>query len=131
MNGSKNSKHKRLPKPADPENPENECLGERKLLCAIIEMALVDACGYVVGGVNQELARSKARKWLLWSRIEAKSPFSFGWICQELNINPYKIRQFVIDSIESRKEYNRCTSRVYGLRGTGDHTTKKNKAGVS
>lgn len=96
-------------------------------------MALVDACGYVVGGVNQELARIKARKWLLCSRIEAKSPFSYGWICQELNICPYRIRRFVIDSIASKKEYERSTSRVYGLRGTGNHTTKNNrkKTGVS
>jgi hypothetical protein len=90
-------------------------------------MAIVDACGHVVSGVDEQAARYKARKWILESKIKLKSPFSYGWICQELNICPYRVRQFVLDSIATKTEYERTTSRIYGLRGTGNHTTKTNR----
>lgn len=124
MSESKNSKHRKLPKPQDLESPNSECEPERKLLCAIIQMAIVDACGHVVSGVDEIVARYKARKWILDSNIKLKSPFSYGWICQELELCPYRIRQFVLDSIANKTEYQRVTSRIYGLRGTGNHTTK-------
>lgn len=125
MSDSKNSKHRKLPLPLDQGDDDQECIGERKLLCAIIQMAIVDACGRVVSGVDEKCARQKARKWILTSRIRHKSPFSYGWICQELNIDPYMIRQFVQDSIASGNDFTRITSRIYGLRGTGNHITRR------
>jgi hypothetical protein len=119
-------KKRKVPKAQD--QPESsEILGERKLLCAVIEMALVDACGCVVSGVDIETARYKARRWLLYSDINTKTPYTFGWICECLSICPYRIRAHVKKLIEENREYIRPTSKIYGLRGTGDHVIKKHR----
>ena len=62
-----------------------DCIGERRLLCAVIKQAYRDATGQ---GGRKALMRD-AREWL---NSEKNNPFSYSWICKILNIDPSIIR---------------------------------------
>jgi hypothetical protein len=68
------------------------CMGERKLLCAIIEQAYMDATG-------RGRQKRDAEEWLNSKR---NYPFSFIWICHHLQIDPSIIRR----NINSRAKNN-------------------------
>ena len=75
-----------------------EVLPERRLLAAIINMALSDALGInTTTSSNGRQRQRDARYWLLYDEIEqdaVASPFSFAWICQHLGMEPETLRHY-------------------------------------
>lgn len=61
---------------------------ERNLLAAIMARAICDAFG--TAHCERHLVRS-ARCWL-FAEINLKRPFSFGWVCRELDLNPNELQ---------------------------------------
>jgi|GEM_PF-4035421 len=69
---------------------------ERRLLFAILERAVRDVLG------NQPEETQAAREWLLEDSLDW-TPFSFGWICRELGINPSEFRAKVFRALAVKK----------------------------
>jgi len=73
--------------------PANDpCRPEKNLLLGILERAMRDVCG--IRGVNAGLReRHHARAAREWLELDEDGPFctaepwSFGWICEHLNLN--------------------------------------------
>ena len=61
---------------------------ERNLLAAILGRAILDLYGEAA--TSQIMIRS-ARAWL-FSPIDFSTAFSFGWVAQQLNLDPMAIR---------------------------------------
>ena len=70
----------------------------RNLLAAILERAIRD---YIVESADSgaENARRSARKWLCINRISPmpKTPWSFYWICDHLELDAIEIRAKIIE----------------------------------
>ncbi len=100
--------------------------GEVRLLLAILEQAIIDLLA-PKKEQDFKIARRSAKLFLLSSKIDDYSPYSFPWICESLDINPKKLRQKIFSLYES-KDNNltyQLLGRIHNLRGTGDHTVKK------
>ncbi len=67
-------------------------IGEKKLLCAVIEQAYMDATGQGCG----KRFMMDAQEWL---KSDGDSPFSYIWICEELQIDPSIIRRAISRNI--------------------------------
>ncbi len=63
-------------------------VAERRLLCAVIEQAYVDATGQ--GG-----RKAIMREAIEWLNSERNDPFSYLWTCEQLQIDPSVIRGVV------------------------------------
>lgn len=75
--------------------PDNlQCaLPERACLAAILERALLDACGSCVTKNRQQELTEKARRWILdWGESDRDNPFTFPWICEQLDVCPARVR---------------------------------------
>ena len=72
-------------------------IGERKLLCAVIEQAYTDATG-------RGWQKKDAQEWL---NSEGNYPFSFIWICDQLQIDPSIIRRNIKSIAENNWGLNR------------------------
>jgi len=79
---------------------EPNCTGtpERNLLMAILERAIRDYVG------NSEQEASEARDWIFERPHVPFDEFSFGWICQQLDLVPEKIAS-VIEAMPKRGEH--------------------------
>ena len=75
--------------PYDPLRPE------RELLKHILVRAIKDATGNV--GNSDAHVILQARRWL---RSNSKRPFSYLWICAQLDRDAHVIRNFVRDQVE-------------------------------
>jgi hypothetical protein len=79
----------------------SNCIGERKLLCAIIEQACKDATGQ---GKDQGALMADAQRWL---NSEHNYPFSYIWICDQLQLDPSIIRQGVKSMVENKARWRK------------------------
>ena len=70
-------------------------LPERTLLVAILERAILDACGLVTAASGDSKARIKAeaRDWIA---SEIDTPWSFSWVCDLLGISATPIRRALL-----------------------------------
>ncbi len=75
-------------------------IAERQLLCAVIEQAYLDAIGQ---GCGKPLMID-AQEWL---NSDGKSPFSYIWICEQLQVDPSIIRRAVSSRTEKTLQVNR------------------------
>jgi len=82
-------------------NKMRNCIGERKLLCAIIEQACKDATGQ---RKNQEALMADAKKWL---NSEENHPFSYIWICDQLQLDPSIIKRSVKSMVENKARWRK------------------------
>ncbi|NBW42181.1 hypothetical protein EBR25_14510 [bacterium] len=64
---------------------------ERNLLMAVLERAILDFVG------NDKKEASHAEEWLFGDEVQDKihSPFTFSWICQQLDLDEKFISQTV------------------------------------
>lgn len=60
---------------------------ERRLLLAIVERAILDYVG------NDEREAANAEAWLFDEDDDSDSNYSFAWVCQELDLNIFNIRE--------------------------------------
>ena len=77
-----------------------DCIAERQLLCAVIKRAYLDATGQ---GCGKRLMID-AQEWL---NSRGNSPFSYIWICKQLQIDPSIIRRAVRSIAEKKLRVNR------------------------
>jgi hypothetical protein len=65
----------------------------KNLLMAVLERAILDALSPPTDLISQE-AKQRARFWIadIDTDSDNKEPFSFDWICEALDINPYSLR---------------------------------------
>ena len=82
-------------------NKMRNCIGERKFLCAIIEQACKDATGQ---RKNQEALMADAKKWL---NSEENHPFSYIWICDQLQLDPSIIKRSVKSMVENKARWRK------------------------
>jgi hypothetical protein len=82
-------------------NKMRNCIGERKLLCAIIEQACKDATGQ---RKHQEASMADAKKWL---NSEENHPFSYIWICGQLQLAPSIVRHGVKSMRENKARWSK------------------------
>jgi len=79
-------------------------IGEKKLLCAVIERACMDATGR--GGRKRFIIDAQE-----WINSQSNHPFSYIWICEQLQINPSIIRRTVKSMGEKDWELKRSEMR--------------------
>jgi len=87
----------RAPTPLDTDlnaTPESEVKPERNLLAAILARAICDAFGSA--HCERHHVRS-ARQWI-FTKINVKKPFAFGWVAQHLNIDPAMLQKMLRDN---------------------------------
>lgn len=89
--------------PSDPVRPE------KALLAAILERAIADILSplYDVGGMDKRAAF----RWI-WednerSDLRPLEPYSFGWICQQLEIDPVRIKHSIVRKMDACEAYER------------------------
>ena len=64
---------------------------ERSLLVALLRRALFD---YFGGSATE---RQAAQDWILDMEDE-EEPFSFGWVCSYLDMDPERVRKYVMQT---------------------------------
>lgn len=70
--------------------PSEKGSPERNLLMAMLERAILDYVG------NNRSEVSEADEWLFSDEeLEAPRPFSFAWLCSELDLEVSKIRRII------------------------------------
>jgi hypothetical protein len=62
---------------------------ERRLLCSVLATSIAD---YMGEGVHKRSAYRWVRSW---KDSDFKRPFTFPWICSELDLCPYTIRDMI------------------------------------
>lgn len=77
---------------------ERDCVAERDLWAAVLDLAIHDAGGdkprYAGGDANA--VRNSAIRWLMSESLE---PSSFRWICVLFDFDPTVIRQRVLGRV--------------------------------
>ena len=58
---------------------------ERRLILAVLERAILD----YVGNESEEV--QQAKNWLFGEDALDTNPFSFGWVCQQLDLDPIRV----------------------------------------
>lgn len=89
-------------------------LGDIGLIYAVLERGVLDACGVVFGSEKEQKQRDKdnAKWWLFdWKDGDEKIPFSFPWICIELDLDPAEKRQ-TIRKLVSESDTSEAPSRT-------------------
>ncbi len=81
------------------------CVGERKLLCAVIEQAYMDATAQR----GQKAIKADAKRWL---DSEDNYPFSYIWICEILHIDPSIVRRAVKSTAENNVDHNPSAAKL-------------------
>lgn len=66
---------------------------ERRLLWAILHRAVWDALGLSIG--SSDTPQAVLREVRAWFRTNKKTPFSYLWICQTLEIDPARLRKLI------------------------------------
>jgi len=83
-----------------PEPPEL-CRQERRLLRAILMRAILDASGNSYGNEAGQQTSRNARAWIR-EDSDPEQPFSYIWICDQLDLNPQVLRDLVIQAEEDK-----------------------------
>lgn len=75
------------------EDPEN---GARALWYAVLERAILDISGNYSGCKPTPKQIEKNYEWCLyWEEEDGDSVASFPWVCQYLDLDPFKIRKLI------------------------------------
>ncbi len=65
--------------------------GEKLLLIAMVERAVLDLLAYKSGGIGTQYLTPEdgitAREWLLDKEATEQDEFSFAWVCENLDCN--------------------------------------------
>lgn len=84
------------------EEPEN---GARALWYAVLERAILDISGNYSGCKPTAKQLEKNYVWCLhWQEDDADTVASFPWVCQFLDIDPYKIKNLIQNVLYSEKK---------------------------
>ena len=82
-----------------------KCTGERELLCAVFEQARMDATGQRGFTLMMD-----ARKWF---NSEEYYPFSYIWICEQLQIDPTRVRRALSSIPKNNLSLNRSGAKRF------------------
>lgn len=77
-----------------PEDPPNPLKAEIALLAAVLCRLIMDATGNTGEEDGGYIIQKEALETL--HNDESTTPFSFMWICEQLDLNPQIIRYFVL-----------------------------------
>lgn len=67
---------------------------EYGLLYAVLERAVLDYQGSKIGDKPPPQLREQAEAWLFcWVKDDVHEAFSFPWICEWLDLNPYVVKR--------------------------------------
>lgn len=107
------------------ETPVNHA-PERRLLAAMLERAILDL------RCNTDLTKQNdARESLLWIETNSSAPFSFEWLCNELELDPTHLRRFAIKIVSGEKKVSGLSWRGKVIRKVGvSYKARKDKADV-
>ena len=74
---------------------ERDCVAERSLWAAVLELAIRDASGDKprYAGESAKAVRKSAIRWMMSASVE---PSSFRWICALFDLCPAVVRQRVL-----------------------------------
>lgn len=78
----------------DQYDPEITKSPEKKLLAAVLEMAIRQALKN-----HRDCHNREAYAWIVLSELDDDDPleFSYPWICGHLEIDPWQVRSYVIE----------------------------------
>jgi hypothetical protein len=62
---------------------------EKGLLTAVLERSILDYVG------NNEREATRAKEWIFSDTEEDPTPFTFAWVCNELNLDPPTISKVI------------------------------------
>lgn len=75
---------------------------ERVLLWAVLDRAIFDAACIGVKMKGQRKWTARARAWLFgWKWEDSIEPFTYPWVCSELNLCPLETKRKIRRIIES------------------------------
>lgn len=79
----------------------SDILEEKRLLCAVLERAILDLFS------EEKIKKQIRREALVWIRaranIENPPPWSFSWVCLELDLCPFTLRRTVLSIAKSKR----------------------------
>lgn len=102
---------------------------EKALGLAIISRAVLDALGQtaLAGGIintQKGYLIRQARAWLFSAYDDQrKTPFSFPWWCEVLEVDKNRIRKFVLSGVTGKVTTNRMDDLNHYLKVYDDHTS--------
>lgn len=102
---------------------------EKALGLAIITRATLDALGLTALAGSETPSKEKylirqARAWLFSAYDDKhRRPFSYPWWCDHLELDPSKVRRFVLAGASGRIATNRMDDLSFYIRVFDDHTT--------
>lgn len=81
---------------------------ERACLAACLERAILDATGNTCGPDKYGRLKREARTWIfLWCRQIEYPEWSFPWVCENLDLCPFRIRRAVKRELRKRERMTR------------------------
>jgi hypothetical protein len=96
---------------------------ETSLLIAILERAILDYAGNYKEPWRRKNIKAEAESWLFeWDDEDTaiEHPFSFPWVCEQLNLNPSEVLKGMVDVLNEEKPRHTASriSRLCGLVGS-------------
>lgn len=80
---------------------DEKATGERALLLAMLERAIVDAAKPIKGVARE--TRREALQWVKYSHpSDINTPFTYLWVCSHLEICPHKLREYALECIKNQ-----------------------------
>lgn len=89
---------------------EDPIHAEKSLLASVLERAIADAMrvvGKIGASETPQAVSREALKWIMRKQKTKLEPFSFEWICENLNLEPKALRKAVLRAREARAVYIR------------------------
>lgn len=117
LNGSFNRQMESFKTQKISNNGGPRALGERRLLIAIIERAVLDAGGSMASTIKK--GSNNKYKFLAlgflfgWEEGDEKEPFSFPWICIELDLDPMDTSKRIEKYLATEERVSVPTKRKY------------------
>ncbi len=102
---------------------------EKALGLAIITRAMLDAIGQTALTGAEPISKEQyyirqAKAWLFSAYDDRhKDPFTFPWWCEHCEIEPARVRAFVLRGASGRVTTNRMDDLSFYIRVFDDHTT--------
>lgn len=81
---------------------------ELSVLAACLERAILDAAGNTCGPDEGGGLKDDAMRWIFcWCNAERQPEWSFAWVCESLNLCPYRVRRAIKRVLKSKRRYAR------------------------